>query len=75
MASSASEASRPVAETVIDEPKGAARHRVKQPSTLNYVFVNTDAASRVATDHPSIMHYTSNEQSIVGRNPDAFPEY
>ena len=57
------------------EPKGAARHRVKQPSTLNYVFVNTDAASRVATDHPSIMHYTSHEQSIVGRNPDAFPEY
>lgn len=42
---------------------------VRQPSTLNYVLITPDAQNRAATDHPSIMSYTSHSSQIAGRNP------
>ena len=47
---------------------GEKGHSLLQPSTLNYVFINTDADNREATDHPSIMQYVALDSELKGRS-------
>ncbi|WP_316821924.1 hypothetical protein [Pedobacter gandavensis] len=47
--------------------EGRLDHSVLQPSALNYVFINPNAASREATDHPSIMQYVAHAGELVGK--------
>jgi hypothetical protein len=49
--------------------------RVTQPSTLNYVKINSNKKNKTNTDHPSIMCYTSHNSEIAGRNPESNPTY
>jgi hypothetical protein len=55
-----------------DSPK---HHRVKQPSTLNTLFINTDPTNKTGTDHPSIMTYTAHTSPIANRDAAVLPEY
>lgn len=44
--------------------EGSIKHSVRQPSTLNYVFPDTNPA----VDHPSIVGYTAHSSKIHGRD-------
>jgi len=47
---------------------GRKDHSVLQPSTLNYLFIDTDEDNREATDHPSILHHTALDGEIKGKS-------
>lgn len=57
---------------VIEKPSC---HCVLQPATTNYVTIASDEENKVATDHPSLIHFTAHNSVIVGRNPDAISGY
>ena len=51
------------------------KHQIKQPSSLNFLDIETTKDRKTATDHPSIMAYTAHTSPIVGRNAEENLDY
>lgn len=51
------------------------KHKVLQPSTLNYIFPVQEGENNTATDHPSMIAYTAHAVELFGRTPDGNSAY